>query len=57
VSACRQTRAAPAQANATGQNICELTPNPLLWVIQSRPAPSAVSASSMPQSIRRFSRR
>ena len=57
LSACRQTRAAPAQANATGQNSCELMPSPLLCMIHSRPAPRAVSASSMPQSIRRFGRR
>ena len=56
VSACRQTSAAPAQANATGQNSWELTPRPLLCTIHSSPVPSATSASSMPQSTRRSGR-
>ena len=56
VSACRQTRAAPAQAKATGQNSCELMPSPLLCTIHSRPVPRAARASSMPQSIRRWGR-
>ncbi len=53
LSACRQTSAAPAQANATGQNSCWLIPSPLVCTIQSSPVPRAASASSMPQSGRR----
>ena len=39
LSACRQTSAAPAQANATGQNSCELMPSLLLCTIHNSPAP------------------
>ena len=53
VSACRQTRAAPAQAKATGQNNCWLIPRPLVCTIHNKPVPSAASASSIPQSGRR----
>ena len=45
VSACRQTRAAPAQANATGQKSCWLSPEPLVCTIHSSPVPSATRAS------------
>ena len=52
-SACRQTRAAPAHAKATGQNSRWLTPSPLTCTSQSSPVPNAVSATSGPQSTRR----
>ena len=53
VSACRHTRAAPAQAKATGQNRCWLIPS--RWSARSTasPMPSAARASSVPQSSRR----
>ena len=56
LSACRQTRAAPAQAKATGQNSWLLMPSSVLCTIHSRPVPRAARASSMPQSIRRLGR-
>ena len=54
VSAWRQTRAAPAQAKATGQNRCWLRPQPLVCTSHSRPVARAARASMVPQSIRRF---
>ena len=53
-SAWRQTSAAPAQAKATGQNSCELMPRPVFCMIHNKPTPRAISASSMPQSMRRL---
>ena len=54
VSACRHTRAAPAQAKATGQKRCWLSPQPLVCTSHSNPVARAARASRVPQSTRRF---